>query len=526
MAVFEDPSVSQPKERNLDYDESIQCLTRRFVLLAFCPLGDEEDLGAQSLLDLIADTLSNFNRPHHFQLAVNDFLANEETLLARIHALMKHLRTIKCRAALQKVTPLAPVMRNVTRWSSVFSMVKRYNKLHPALLAMDHASIAKHDIARFLLTEEESTQAKERLETLFDFQEVSKALQDPTLTMVGVRRAFDWVVRQYPSMTERLASDAAVVNYPVLETGITKIISGGRLTTREQEACKGFKSATAASPTEKATRLFWAPVFQKAKMVYTDMRKSMDVNTLDVLMFLAYNRDSAFELARHGGDVVLACRNPERSAAAAEAIREEMKADPGHGQIEEITLDTSLQSSVKTFSDEFLKHHQKLDILVNNAGCMGFPYKESVDGFELMVATNHLSPFTVTASLVDGLKRSSSARVVAVSSGMHHSAKQSPGQLFMPENKHSETTVYGNSNVFFAFELGRRLESAGISNITSVACHPGAIDSMGTLPTLYAAVAPEVKMGMSGAIAGMRGYPAADVRTTTENLRGFKFKVE
>ncbi|KAG3075566.1 hypothetical protein PI124_g20500 [Phytophthora idaei] len=233
---------------------------------------------------------------------------------------MKHLRTIKCRTALQKVTPLAPVMRNVTRWSSVFSMVKRCNKLHPALLAMDHASIAKHDIARFLLTEEESTQAKELLETLFNFQEVSKALQDPTLTMVGVRRAFDWVVRQYPSMTERLASDAAVVNYPVLETGITKIISGGRLTTRAQEACKGFKSATAAPPTEKATRLIWAPVFQKvtpartkyickwrgclllpmsarelfsqAKMVHTDMRKSMDVNTLDVLMFLAHNRDS------------------------------------------------------------------------------------------------------------------------------------------------------------------------------------------------------------------------------------------
>ncbi|KAG2991868.1 hypothetical protein PC128_g22588 [Phytophthora cactorum] len=63
MLVFEDPSISQPKERNLDYDESIQCLTRCFVQLAFCPRGDEEDLGAQSLLDLIADTLSTFNRP-------------------------------------------------------------------------------------------------------------------------------------------------------------------------------------------------------------------------------------------------------------------------------------------------------------------------------------------------------------------------------------------------------------------------------------------------------------------------------
>ncbi|KAG3134401.1 hypothetical protein PC128_g26216 [Phytophthora cactorum] len=63
MAVFEDPSVSQPKERNPDYDESIQCLTRRFVLLALCPLRDEEDLEALSLFDLFADTLSTFNMP-------------------------------------------------------------------------------------------------------------------------------------------------------------------------------------------------------------------------------------------------------------------------------------------------------------------------------------------------------------------------------------------------------------------------------------------------------------------------------
>ncbi|KAG6942938.1 hypothetical protein JG688_00017849 [Phytophthora aleatoria] len=68
MAVFEDPSVSQPKERNPNYDESVQCLTRRFVLLAFCPLEDEEDLGAQSVFDLIADTLSTFDRPWEYIL--------------------------------------------------------------------------------------------------------------------------------------------------------------------------------------------------------------------------------------------------------------------------------------------------------------------------------------------------------------------------------------------------------------------------------------------------------------------------
>ncbi|KAF1788984.1 NAD(P)-binding domain [Phytophthora cactorum] len=69
--------------------------------------------------------------------------------------------------------------------------------------------------------------------------------------------------------------------------------------------------------------------------------------------------------------VVLACRNPERSAAAAEAIREEMRRIQARSDRRD-HFRHELESSVKTFSDEFLKHHQKLDILVNNAGCMGF----------------------------------------------------------------------------------------------------------------------------------------------------------
>ncbi|ETO86284.1 hypothetical protein F444_00163 [Phytophthora nicotianae P1976] len=133
---------------------------------------------------------------HRFQLAVNDVLANEETLLAKIHALMKHLNTIKCRAALRKVTPLAPAVRNATRWSSVFSMVDHYTKPHRALQPMDHATISTHGIALFMLSESETAQATELLSTLYDFQEVTKALQDLTLTLIRVRRAFDWVSRQ------------------------------------------------------------------------------------------------------------------------------------------------------------------------------------------------------------------------------------------------------------------------------------------------------------------------------------------
>ncbi|KAG2897700.1 hypothetical protein PC114_g14578 [Phytophthora cactorum] len=201
---------------------------------------------------------------HRFQLAVNDFLADKELLLAKIHALMKHLSTIKCRAALRKVTPPAHVLRNVTRYSSTFNMVERYVKLRPALLSTDHATAAKHDIARFLLCDEESEHVEERLETLIDLNEVNKALHDSTLTMVGAQREFDWVGRQYPAVKARLAADAAIVNYPALESGIIKIISGSRLTTREQDICKAFKRLATNATVEETSRSFRAPVYQKA----------------------------------------------------------------------------------------------------------------------------------------------------------------------------------------------------------------------------------------------------------------------
>ncbi|KAG3156840.1 hypothetical protein PC128_g21781 [Phytophthora cactorum] len=122
-------------------------------------------------------------------------------------------------------------------------MVERYVNLRPALLSLDHATVAKHDIARFLLNGEESEHVEELLETLMDLNEVTKALQDSTLTT-------------------RLAAD--IVNYPALESGIIKIISGSCLTTREQEAYKAFKRPATNGTVEETSRLFLAPVFQKA----------------------------------------------------------------------------------------------------------------------------------------------------------------------------------------------------------------------------------------------------------------------
>ncbi|OWZ00210.1 hypothetical protein PHMEG_00028652 [Phytophthora megakarya] len=64
-----------------------------------------------------------------FNLAVNKFLTPHETLLSDVNELMVELRKENNFAELQKYTELLPVKRNVTRWSSTFTMVKRYIKI-------------------------------------------------------------------------------------------------------------------------------------------------------------------------------------------------------------------------------------------------------------------------------------------------------------------------------------------------------------------------------------------------------------
>ncbi|TMW68946.1 hypothetical protein Poli38472_001102 [Pythium oligandrum] len=259
--------------------------------------------------------------------------------------------------------------------------------------------------------------------------------------------------------------------------------------------------------------------------------------------------ETALELARKGAHVVLACRNEGRAAEATNNIRAELRDTPGAGQVEFMQLDTSDLSSVSRFASEFKKTHDRLDLLINNAGVMAIPHAESVDGLEMQMATNHLGHFALTAQLFEVLKASAPSRIVNVSSIAHRTAPTFDEKKFvLSKDKYDQWTAYGNSklaNLFFTFELGRRLESNGITGVTAVACHPGSTATnlitapveksgclwrtawkivgflpiyqpapMGALPTLYAATAPGVK---NGDFYGPKGFQAMWGYPTLEN---------
>jgi NAD(P)-dependent dehydrogenase (short-subunit alcohol dehydrogenase family) len=179
---------------------------------------------------------------------------------------------------------------------------------------------------------------------------------------------------------------------------------------------------------------------------------------------------TALHLARRGARVVLACRDAARAEQALEAIT---TAHPG-AAVETRDLDLASLASVRGFAEKFLSAHTRLDVLCNNAGVMALPRRETADGFEMQLGTNHLGHFALTGLLLDALLATPGSRVVTTSSTMHKIGRIDFDDLHS-RRSYGRWRAYGQSklaNLLFAYELQRRL-TAGSHATLSVACHPG-----------------------------------------------------
>jgi NAD(P)-dependent dehydrogenase (short-subunit alcohol dehydrogenase family) len=179
--------------------------------------------------------------------------------------------------------------------------------------------------------------------------------------------------------------------------------------------------------------------------------------------------ETALELLRHGADVLVAARNPEKAARAADTLTQKAGKAPTV-----LELDLADLASVQRAAEEVTKSYDRLDLLINNAGVMAPPYRQTVDGFELQLGTNHLGHFALTGRLLPLLRKGS--RVVMVSSFMHKSVRGiSEGDLRRPAGSYRKWESYGKSklaNLLFMLELDRRVRAAGV-DLLSVGAHPG-----------------------------------------------------
>ena len=174
--------------------------------------------------------------------------------------------------------------------------------------------------------------------------------------------------------------------------------------------------------------------------------------------------------------VILACRNLEK----AEAAKDEIVKETGNENVQVLKLDTSSLESVRDLVAEFKKLNLKLYGLINNAGISPMGHDGlSVDGVEIVCATNYLGHFLLTNLLLPFTE--DNAKIYSVTSDMHNPPRglewTDPELLFHPtENDHRKYSYSKLCQIYFTYGLDEILRKDG-SHILVNAFNPGMMET-------------------------------------------------
>jgi retinol dehydrogenase 12 len=175
---------------------------------------------------------------------------------------------------------------------------------------------------------------------------------------------------------------------------------------------------------------------------------------------------TASVLVRRGARVLLLARPSDRLAAAVKNLGGEDK------RVSSVAVDLSSLSSVRSAAREIGRTVGHVDALLNIAAIFSSEYRKTKEGFEVMVATNHLGPFLLTNLLRDQLV--GRGRVVTLTAPS--STRVDINQL-MDKSKFRALDTFGATkaaNLLFTFELARRAKRW---EVRANACHPGLVRS-------------------------------------------------
>ena len=192
-------------------------------------------------------------------------------------------------------------------------------------------------------------------------------------------------------------------------------------------------------------------------------------------------RAAAIELARRGGNMVLACRPGHVE------IGDEIKRLSGSGAVEMMEVDLADLESVHRFCDRLSQREIRLDIALMNAGLMPRRAIKTPQGYEVMFSVHFLSNrVMIDRWLKDGVLRSSSQtgetpRVVFVASESHRSSHGIDFEHFGAFSDYGlkeGLKHYGLSKLIlctFATELSRRLNPGDNVEVAVHAMCPGGV---------------------------------------------------
>ena len=282
------------------------------VLLGFSPLDDEEALNAENHVDFIKFVLGVFDKSmdnvvcltgdncatnlkiaklvnqlnqfcyfvgcasHRFNLCVEDILAPHKLLVDKVNKLMHKMKNLIPAAKLRRLTSLKPITSCVTRWSSVFHMLCRFQKLSHYINQLND-----EDIIDLVPNNRESKSIEDLIGILRDLNSVTKRFQADDNTIADVRAVLDKVISKYPGTKTRLDSSASIVMYPSFESAVSKIQDGLENSLTDVE--KSFVSHLLKSSSNGSSDLFTSlPLAEQvmkrrrfsrnAKSAYMDLR--------------------------------------------------------------------------------------------------------------------------------------------------------------------------------------------------------------------------------------------------------------
>ena len=175
---------------------------------------------------------------------------------------------------------------------------------------------------------------------------------------------------------------------------------------------------------------------------------------------------TASVLARRGAQLVLLARPSKRLDVAVKGLGGEDK------RVSSVPIDLSSLSSVRAAAREIVRTVSHVDALLNIAATFSREYRMTPEGFEVMLATNHLGPFLLTNLLRDRLVgRGRVITVTAPSSSRVVMEQLLSKEQFRPLRTFGATKA---ANLLFTFELARRAKRW---EVRANACHPGLVRS-------------------------------------------------
>ncbi len=207
--------------------------------------------------------------------------------------------------------------------------------------------------------------------------------------------------------------------------------------------------------------------------------KHIDKNKLinKTILITGGNSGIGFEVAKICAylkmNILLAVRNLNKGENAKKEI---LKLYPDI-KIDILLIDVSSKQSIKELCDYIKENNVDIDVFYHNAGVFNIAHSYSIDGYELVMATNALSSYLLFAQLLPYFQKlHHEVKFILTTSVLAKKANIDYHDLFLEKNYH-KWKIYSSSklvNIHLYLYLKEHLKN---SNVVPLLAHPGATAS-------------------------------------------------